>query len=98
MTIVFDLLIGGREVSTCYEVRNQNQNFTNTQHAKNKCSSTTAKFRRCLPVDSFENRQNVVVNNRQILFIRIFLTGLKTLISLQAAIGVVTKGSFPKPV
>ena len=40
----FPLLIGGLEVSTCYEVRNQNQNRTNTQHAKNRCGSTTDKI------------------------------------------------------
>lgn len=97
MTIVFSrlkwffpLFIGGREVSTCYEVINQNQNRTNIRRAKIKCGSTTDKFRRCLPVDSFENRQ--------ILFIRIFVIGLKTLVALQAAIGVVTKRSFPRTV
>ena len=94
----FPLFIGGREVSACYEVRNQNQNPTNIRRAKIKCGSTTDKFRRYLPVDSFENRQIVVVNNRQILFIRIFVIGLKTLVSLQAAIGVVTKRSFPRTV
>lgn len=86
----FPLFIGGREVSTCYEVINQNQNRTNIRRAKIKCGSTTDKFRRCLPVDSFENRQ--------ILFIRIFVIGLKTLVALQAAIGVVTKRSFPRTV